>query len=559
MELVQFSVTNYRSITSANKIAIHDITVLVGKNNEGKSNFLNALNVAMLAVIDYIKPDGANIFRHRGAYEWETDFPVQIQDRTSGTESRFRLDFRLNEQEKYDFHNLTGIRGNEDIPIEIKIGKDNIPKIDVPKRGSSSYKDKAKEIAGFISKRISINYIQAVRTEGMAIRALEAAIYSELDALKENEEYAEAKRTIDHLEDCVLEDLSKKLVDPLKTFIPSLQDVSITREDRFFPLQRYRNDFDVLINDGITTSIKSKGDGIKSLVALAILQDKKTEGSASVVAIEEPESHLHPGAMHSLVDVINKMAENSQVIISTHNPLFISQNRIGSNIIVDQGTVRAAKNISEIRTILGVLPSDNLQNARFVLVVEGEDDKISLEKILPLYSDSIKNALKNNSLVIKPLGGASNLAHDLLDLKNNLCQYVVLLDNDNAGKNAANKAKEKGLLKDNQLRYTICNGLPEAEFEDCIKPVIYSETIKEKYGVDIKKRGSRKKKWSDRMRDIFLSQGASWSEQTESNVKELVANSIPRNAKTKDSILIAEKATFLEGLVTITETMISKN
>ncbi len=50
MKLVEFSVTNYRSITVANKIKLHDCTVLVGKNNEGKSNLLNALNVAMMAV-----------------------------------------------------------------------------------------------------------------------------------------------------------------------------------------------------------------------------------------------------------------------------------------------------------------------------------------------------------------------------------------------------------------------------------------------------------------------------------------------------------------------------
>ena len=45
MKLVEFSVTNFRSIT--HKIKLQDMTVLVGKNNEGKSNLLTALNVAM--------------------------------------------------------------------------------------------------------------------------------------------------------------------------------------------------------------------------------------------------------------------------------------------------------------------------------------------------------------------------------------------------------------------------------------------------------------------------------------------------------------------------------
>ena len=47
MKLVSFSVTNYRSITKAHKIAIGQYTVLLGKNNEGKSNISNALNCAM--------------------------------------------------------------------------------------------------------------------------------------------------------------------------------------------------------------------------------------------------------------------------------------------------------------------------------------------------------------------------------------------------------------------------------------------------------------------------------------------------------------------------------
>lgn len=47
MELVNFSVTNFRSITKAHKVSVSDTTVLIGRNNEGKSNLLRALDVAM--------------------------------------------------------------------------------------------------------------------------------------------------------------------------------------------------------------------------------------------------------------------------------------------------------------------------------------------------------------------------------------------------------------------------------------------------------------------------------------------------------------------------------
>lgn len=44
MKIKQFTVENYRSITKAYKLPIDEkITVLLGKNNEGKSNMLRAL------------------------------------------------------------------------------------------------------------------------------------------------------------------------------------------------------------------------------------------------------------------------------------------------------------------------------------------------------------------------------------------------------------------------------------------------------------------------------------------------------------------------------------
>lgn len=47
MNLSYFTVSNYRSITDAYKIDLQNLTVLIGKNNEGKSNLINSLNLAM--------------------------------------------------------------------------------------------------------------------------------------------------------------------------------------------------------------------------------------------------------------------------------------------------------------------------------------------------------------------------------------------------------------------------------------------------------------------------------------------------------------------------------
>ena len=44
--------------------------------------------------------------------------------------------------------------GNKDVPIRVRIGRDNVPRIEVPKKGSSTYKEKSREITEFISSGI---------------------------------------------------------------------------------------------------------------------------------------------------------------------------------------------------------------------------------------------------------------------------------------------------------------------------------------------------------------------------------------------------------------------
>ena len=296
-------------------------------------------------------------------------------------------------------------------------------------------------------------------------------------------------------------------------------------------------------------------------MTLAILKDRQRFNGASIIAIEEPESHLHSGAIHSLVDVVHKMAENNQVIITTHNPLFVQQNRIASNIIVDGGKARPAKNIAEIRDILGVMPSDNLRNARYLVLVEGENDVIALGKILPMCSETVKHALSSNLVIIKSMQGAGNLLHELQEAKRCMCKYVVLLDNDSAGLAAAKKAIDKGLLKPAELRHTICMGSKESEFEDCLKATVYADAIKEKYNVDISSSSFRgNEKWSVRMNKTFMSQGCIWNETTEGMVKFDVASAIPTPSSKGDieDILIPQKSSFISALATAIEAMIKE-
>ena len=137
----------------------------------------------------------------------------------------------------------------------------------------------------------------------------------------------------------------------------------------------------------IRITLERKGDGIKSLVALALMRRASTYAgaNATIVAIEEPEAHLHPQAIHELREVLVGLSKDSQVILTSHSPLFVNPGNIASTIVVQGNRAAPAKNIAEVRAVLGVRLSDNLESARLVAITEGSDDGIVLKAIT--YSD----------------------------------------------------------------------------------------------------------------------------------------------------------------------------
>ena len=58
-------------------------------------------------------------------------------------------------------------------------------------------------------------------------------------------------------------------------------------------------------------------DGTLRLVAYYILLHEPE--LPPLIAIEEPERNLHPGALADIADVLEQIAEQSQVIITTHS------------------------------------------------------------------------------------------------------------------------------------------------------------------------------------------------------------------------------------------------
>lgn len=535
MHLQTIAIKNYRSITRAHNVSLSKLSVITGKNNEGKSNILHAVTLA-LNIIEHQATRGLvrvanhqSVFRRVG-FDWDLDYPISLQGRKSPPPCVLRLEFQLDQDEVNDFKTEIGSRLNGTIPIEISIGPNSLSvKIVKKGPGSATLEKKSFRIFRFVARRLSYSYIPAVRTSNEALAVVEQMVAQELYKLEGDPSYQAAIDKIALLQAPVLARISELITVPLREFIPQISNatVTISNEARRQALTKC----DIYIDDGTKTSIQRKGDGVKSLAAISLLRGLNSSTGLKIIALEEPESHLHPDAMHKLRGVVEELSLSHQVILTTHCPLFVNRQDLASNIIIDNKSARAVKHIDEVRKVLGVRASDNLQNARLVLFVEGECDVIAVSALLGALSPTVKNALRDHVLVVKGLGGASKLRYHASLHESALCDIYVYVDKDQAGLAAVNSMISDGRLKMNQAQYVVSRGNNESEFEDLIRVEVYAEQFKREYGIDVEDKKFRvgKRKWSDRVRDAFEQQGRPFNEEFLRDVKIWLAKMVARS------------------------------
>lgn len=540
MKLTRFSIEKYRSIRKTPWIATEQLTTLVGPNNEGKSNVLHGLRTVLSIIQEFPR---ISLYKGRiiglsrvlkDLYSWDRDFPVGLRKTEPNGESVFNLEFKLDAKEIADFKKHTKSNLNQYLPIQIRIGKSEPGfKVTKPGKGAAALSGKAEEIAKFVGSKLDFKYIPAVRTAENAQEIIDSMVSAELRIIEKYPDYIQAIKAIQKLQKPILDKLADSIKTTVHQFLPQIKSLELTLSEE--QLRRsLRKSCEIIVDDGSPTPLNQKGDGIQSLVALSMMRyssEHSANGRNLILAVEEPESHLHPNAIHKLRDVLQEISKTQQLIITTHNPLFVNRARVPSNILVKKNIASPASNISEIREILGVKASDNLRNAELVLIVEGEDDRIALSAILSARFPKIRSAIESGSLAVDSLAGGSNLAYKLSLLRDSLCSVHCFLDYDSAGIKAFEKAEEEGLVGINDVHYALCQGYKESEFEDLLDAGLYEIFIFNKFGVKIKVKQFRgnKKKWSDRLKDTFVSQGKPWSDKVESTIKYGVADLVARD------------------------------
>jgi hypothetical protein len=292
-----------------------------------------------------------------------------------------------------------------------------------------------------------------------------------------------------------------------------------------------RRDVALRVDDGQLTDLAAKGDGVKSLAALSLVRSMAAggdSGASVLLAVEEPESHLHAGAVHGVASVLRQIATRQQVIVTTHSGVLANAVRVSSNVIVKDNVARPARSIVEVREALGIQIQDNPASARVVLLVEGTTDVESIGAIIGIRDARLRSALESRMLVVVSLGGASRLLARAQLYSAMAARVVAFLDNDDAGRDAMRAAVREGLLSEADIVLATCPGKRDAELEDLLDPLVFAEALRNRFGVTLTHLAFRRgrAKWSDRMRRLFEHAGKVWDSDACSLAKAIVRDAV---------------------------------
>ena len=467
MFLTKLEIRNFRGIEELT-LQLDDLCVLIGENNSGKSTILDALRIclgrrpimrraAVFEEYDYHLTDSASEPSKTNPIEITLMFAEKEEDEWPEEVSQI-----LAEAEQVDDQGLRSIRLRVKSSFDAAINDFATEYDFLDLSGNPLPKAKGIRQLTRLQRLVPIFYLASLRDAAQEFRARSQFWRPFVRALDLGEnERAELEAELSEFNKKVLDKHSAfdSIKDRLKKtaeLLPLGETDPVSIEaipSKMFDILS-RTQVNLTSKTGASIPIVRHGDGTQSLAVICLfdaflrsqLKDEYDEHSEPLLALEEPEAHLHPSAIKAVVEMLRNIP--GQKFISTHSGDLLAGiplknihrlRRSGGKISVHKIEESAftsgeiEKLNYKVRTTRG-----SLLFSRCWLLVEGETEATLLTECAramkhDLYADGISLIEFSQVGVEKLIKLADQLG----------IEWFTLVDNDKEGNNYEASAREQ--------------------------------------------------------------------------------------------------------------------
>lgn len=487
MQLTHLSIKNYRGIKSLS-LALDETTVLIGENNSGKTTILHALR----ACLQSLRNSGRSVVFD----EFDFHFENSTSDPSTAEPIEILLTFEEGETEwSEEIERQLGgdagiimlIEPQDTARVQLKVTSEYSSvtqeietSFDFLNAEGNALTGKSRGKLAALQQVRPLFYLSALRDAGKEFSRT-AQFWSPF--VKNSQITPEKKQEIERQ----LVEINSAIIDAHGTFkdvqlhlskvqeLVSVGDHDVVSVDaipaRIFDMLS-RTQVNISSETGARLPIARHGEGTQSLTVLMLFdaflksdlaRKQGINESRPIVALEEPEAHLHPTAIRALWKTISKI--DSQKIIATHSGDLLSE--------VDPFSIRRLYRAGGIVKVgqlpKGLFQANQLQKfeywvsrtrgelffAKAWILVEGETDIILLSGAAKaLGFDLEQHGVRLVEYAQSDLSVFLNAANSLG------IAWYVFSDGDDAGQR--NIGKARSLLQPNRYHHHI-GVLPDGE------------------------------------------------------------------------------------------------
>lgn len=401
MRIKSLSINNFRSIVKCD-FEINNLLALVGKNNCGKSNIIDAIEMLLLKN----KAGSVYDFNH---IESPIEITATFNDLTIFEKGKLKLylegdNFVLKKVIKYKMKE----NGEPDSDGKMYYVKD---KKDHPTQPQNIFTGQT------LPEFYKVPAVKELKEEAKIVGTTYFGKF--LDLVFESDDYDFEK--LDQLLAEINKELRRK--DDNAPLVKSAKEVEeiLAKQFKNFDLTfkidtPKRKDFisqmEIFANDGSDTPLSSKGHGTQRAFIFSILmlyaqklndnlqKSERKEKKDIIIAIEEPEIYLHPHQQRIIYSLLKTLAENRseqiQIIYSTHSSFMVniedyqylglvSKNDSDNGTVINQclEDIFNGNDKAEFKMICQFDPERNeMFFADKIILCEGDTEKYSLPVLL---------------------------------------------------------------------------------------------------------------------------------------------------------------------------------